>query len=414
VVSRRLWIAGAGGLGLGAALTVALKMRKRSVPTGLVAEPLGLLSLRPGFRVTLLDKAGDSMSDGFRVPAQPDGMGVFVEGDKLVLLRNHELWNAPAGGAYSADAVPAEAYDPEAFGGVSRLVLDRRTLKVESSNLVLTGTLRNCSGGESPWGWISCEEDTSTRHGFAFLCEVSADKLAKPQRIDGYGRFRKEAVAIEPATAIAYLTEDQPDGCLYRFVPKDKAKPFDGELSAMVVEGVRDTGKLAPDARSSVSWVTLSNTVGPVDDLRRRAREKGASIVRRGEGITLREGAAGTEVFFAATAGGSQKRGQILKLEPTAGGGTLSLVVEAGSDDLDAPDNLCVGPHGHIFIAEDGNPPNGIRVITPDGELLTLAVNLAGGEVAGVCMPPSGDVLFANLQQRGVTLAIEGPFTELA
>ncbi len=414
MVSRRVWIAGAGGLGLAAVLTVALKTRKRSIPSGLVAEPLGLLSVLPGFRVTLLEKAGDTMSDGYRVPAQPDGMGVFVEGDKLVLMRNHELWAAPEGGGYTPDAVPPEAYDREAYGGVSRVVVDRRTLKVESSNLVLAGTLRNCAGGQSPWGWISCEEDTTTRHGFAFMCDASAPKLAKAQRIDGYGRFRHEAVAIDTSTSIAYLTEDQPDGCLYRFVPKDKAKPFEGDLSAMAVTGIADTGKLAPDARPTVSWVALDDPASPSDDLRRRAQAEGASIVRRGEGITLFEGANGLEILFAATAGGSAKRGQILKLEPKGEGGSLSLVVEAsGADDLDMPDNLCVGPHGHIFIAEDGNPPNGIRVITPSGELLTLAVNSGGGEVAGVCMPPSGDVLFANLQQRGVTLAIEGPFAEL-
>jgi uncharacterized protein len=415
VVSRRVWLAGAGGIGLGAALTVALKMRKRSVPSGLVDEPLGLLSVLPGFTVKLLDKTGDAMSDGFRVPAQPDGMGVFARGEKLILLRNHELWSSPEGGGYPDDAVPSEAYDREAFGGVSRLVLDRRTLQVESSNLVLTGTLRNCSGGPSPWGWLTCEEDTTTRHGFAFLCDVGADKLAKPQRIDGYGRFRHEAVAIEPATHVAYLTEDQPDGCLYRFVPTDKAKPFDGVLSAMVVSGMSDTGKLGASDTPSVSWVALDDPASPADDLRMRARAKGASIVRRGEGISLRETATGVEVFIAATAGGADKRGQILKLSTAGDEATLSLVVEAtGSGELDMPDNLCLGPNGHVFMAEDGVSPNGIRVITPDGGLLTLAVNRGGGEVAGVCMAPTGDVLFANLQQRGVTLAIEGPFAELA
>ena len=64
-------------------------------------------------------------------------------------------------GPYSASAVPAEAYNPNGFGGVTRVVLDPETLEVISSNLVLAGTIRNCAGGMSPWGWLSCEETVS-------------------------------------------------------------------------------------------------------------------------------------------------------------------------------------------------------------------------------------------------------------
>jgi secreted PhoX family phosphatase len=57
----------------------------------LVPDPRGLLDLPVGFRYEVLDYANAPMSDGYRVPARPDGMGCFDLGNgKLALMRNHE------------------------------------------------------------------------------------------------------------------------------------------------------------------------------------------------------------------------------------------------------------------------------------------------------------------------------------
>ncbi|MHC8863601.1 alkaline phosphatase PhoX [Arenicellales bacterium IMCC57338] len=42
---------------------------------------------------------------------------------------------------------------------------------VKSTNFILTGTSRNCSGGASPYGWLSCEETEEDGHGYVFLCD---------------------------------------------------------------------------------------------------------------------------------------------------------------------------------------------------------------------------------------------------
>jgi len=81
--------------------------------------------------------------------------------------------------------------------------------------------------------------------------------------------------------------------------------------------------------------------------------------------------------------------------------------------ELDMPDNVCFGPDGTLFIAEDGSEPNGVRMLTKDGRVLTLCVSRLPGEIAGVCLSPRGDTLFLNLQNAGVTLAIRGPFAQL-
>ncbi|MHC8733809.1 alkaline phosphatase PhoX, partial [Arenicellales bacterium IMCC56312] len=37
---------------------------------------------------------------------------------------------------------------------------------MKSTNFILTGTSRNCSGGASPYGWLSCEETEEDGHGY--------------------------------------------------------------------------------------------------------------------------------------------------------------------------------------------------------------------------------------------------------
>ena len=39
------------------------------------------------------------------------------------------------------------------------------------------------------------------------------------------------------------------------------------------------------------------------------------------------------------------------------------------------PDNITVSPWGDVFLAEDGAPPNGVRVLKPDGSLHHFARN---------------------------------------
>src|SRR5262245_28794728 len=131
----------------------------------LVPDPAGRLDLAEGFSYAVLDQGGQTMSDGYRVPGNPDGMACF-EGPNgtLVLLRNPGLTTSSRG-PYAAGMAPPQAYDPNVVGGVTRLVVDRATLGRVSSNLVLAGTMQNCAGGPSPWGWLSCEEAFDALHG---------------------------------------------------------------------------------------------------------------------------------------------------------------------------------------------------------------------------------------------------------
>ncbi len=380
---------------------------------GLLRDKDGILDLPPGFSYRVLQRFGQRMSDGYRVPGRPDAMGCFAgQGGRLILMRNHEVTPGDErhGPFLPGQAPPPEAYDPAGRGGVSRIVLDASTLAIDRSNLVLCGTYWNCAGGLSPWGWLSCEETADyAHHGYVFLCSTAAERVQPAQRIASYGRMRHEAAAVDPRTLIAYLTEDRPDGCFYRFVPSSRQQPFAGTLQALRVTGRPgfETRAQRPGARLAVDWVDIAQPDPADDSVRAQAVAKGAAVVCRGEGLWL----AGHEAYFSATAGGPLGRGQVFRLGL---GPQPALEVVAESTDperLDMPDNLCVSPLGQLYVAEDGPGGDFIRRIEPDGAVLPFARNaLSDSEFAGPCFSPDGRTLFVNIQDDGLTLAIRGPF----
>lgn len=401
------------------AATGALARRARaSGGLSMRRDPNGVLHLPAGFGYRILERGGQAMDDGYRVPGRPDAMACFTLPDgKLALMRNHEL---PTGDARSAwgpsGPPPAEAYRPNGSGGVSRLVVDAATGARISSNLVLAGTTLNCAGGVSPWGFLTCEETTEFEHGYVFLCDPQAERVQPPTRIDAYGRFRHEAALVDPDTSIAYLTEDEMDSAFYRCVPRDPQRPREGTLQALrlLSPANADTAQAPVGTSWQIDWVDLPQELvaGPAAGpaLRHVAQQRGACRIVRGEGLVQ----SGRCVFFTATAGGPVGRGQIFALDVDAG--RLS-VVAASSDpnELDMPDNLTVGPGGLLYVAEDGPDGNRLMLCTPDGRVLPFAYNgLSLSEFAGVCFSPDGRFLFVNMQEDALTLAITGPFEQLA
>ncbi len=412
-------------LGLGAAMVAVggatalhrLLSPARPLARGLVRDPSGILDLAEGFRCVVLQRRGDRMTDGFAVPGRPDGMACFPgPGGSLVLMRNHELLPSDSGTVDPARP-PPEAFDPRSQGGVSRLVVDVAAVRagssgaVRSSNLVLAGTNFNCAGGRSPWGWLSCEEDVAPGHGFVFVCATDAERLAPPRPVKAWGRFRHEAAAVDPATLAVYLTEDREDGCLYRSIPHARDAPFEGQLEALTIvdaPGVDGSATAKVGVRRDVGWVPVEDPCPEEDVVRTRARAQGAAAFRRLEGADFADGA----LVFSATNGGAAGAGQIFRLRPTPRGGELELLHESADHaELSMPDNVVVSSWGDVYLAEDGRVPCGIRCLTRGGRLVGLATGaLSGGEFAGLCFAPEGDVLFVNLQADGITLAIVGPF----
>lgn len=407
-LKRRQWLQ---ALGVGAGVLATPPARARATQ-GLRADPRGVLDLPEGFSYRVISRAGERMHDGWRVPGHFDAMGVFELDQTLVLMRNHEIAPGEAhSGPYPAGvAAPPEAYDREAFGGVTRLVLDRDRLTVQREELALCGTHWNCAGGLTPWGWLTCEEIFVPGHGYVFLVPHSGKGLTQARPIRGYGRFRHEAAAVDPATRIAYLTEDREDAAFYRFVPRAPERPFEGKLQALCVRDAPafNTSALKLSDRVAIHWVDVPDPDPKDDDVRLQARALGAASFARTEGMWL----SGAELFMCATTGGPIGRGQILRVRHAGAAPELSVV--AHSEDaatLDMPDNITVAPSGELFVAEDGLQGNCLRRVTRDGVVSEFARNvLSASELSGPCFAPDGRTLFVNIQHDGLTLAIQGPF----
>ncbi|MEM8944755.1 MAG: alkaline phosphatase PhoX [Planctomycetota bacterium] len=417
-------------------------------------DPDRLIDLPADFSYKIVSRAGQVMADELLVPDKPDGMATFAGADGLtIVVRNHEIdpsMQGPfGGGARLLDKVDTKLiYDlgeraRPCIGGTTTVVYDTRNQQVVRQYLSLSGTIRNCAGGPTPWGsWITCEEASDRRglnqhdnhdtlcqedHGYNFEVPASVTVgLHKAVPLKPMGRFRHEAVAVEPKSGIVYQTEDIKDGLIYRFLPKIPGQlRAGGQLQALaLVDHVSadtrnwsDDLKVSPGDRFDVRWIDLDNVESPEDDLRYRGFNAGAARFARGEGMWYADG----DIYFACTNGGAAELGQIWKYTPSVsegkGGesndpGTLELFIEPNNSNLVAnADNLTAAPWGDLVVCEDRSG-DVVRLVgvTPEGECYTLANNRSYGELAGVCFSPDGSTLFVNIQHEGLTLAITGPW----
>ena len=444
------------GFGLGSIAFAGLAARVGSQPpvTGLnevrgygslIRDANNLVDLPKGFSYRVISRLGNIMDDGFLVPNAADGMGAFDLGNgKVALVRNHELGVNDQGLGPFASPVPKnfDAYDRMADdkslplpGGTTTLIYDMKTGQREAEWLSLSGTIRNCSGGITPWGsWLTCEENmtragdgVNNDHGYIFEVPATHRGLVKPVPLKAMGRFNHEAACIDPRTGIAYLTEDRGDGLLYRFIPNEKGKlALGGRLEALafVESDIKDTRnwtgtQVVKGKQYRAKWVPLSEPESPNDDLRKQGAAKGAALFARGEGIFWGEG----ELFFACTNGGIGKYGQIFRYVPAVNEGfpgesdapgMINLHMESTNPAFyNYGDNLCVMPTGHLLVCEDQYTDisdNHIRGVNGAGQTYMIAKSRVQTEFAGACFSPDGSTLFVNMMKPTMTLAIRGPW----
>lgn len=387
---------------------------------------LPLLLLPAGFRYISFGWTGDRMANGNATPNLHDGMAAFDGGNGLVrLVRNHEVGR---GSAFSATR-----YDPQAGGGTTTIEFDGSTATALSTFDSLSGTIRNCAGGPTPWGtWLTCEETTeftAMPHGYVF--EVPAVGQGDPVPIRDMGRFSHEAVAVDPETGVVYLTEDAGTSSgFYKFVPNQPGSlAAGGQLFMLKVGGVKTThhnlyAGFPNNTRFWADWVPIEMPDSTASDMPgnfvwAQGRAQGAATFGRLEGCWYGNG----KIYFVSTDGGAARQGQIWELSPNKG--YIRLVFESpAAATLNAPDNICVSPRGGLVLCEDGSGDQFIHGLTVTGTIFPFAKNNAvlngerngirgdfrGSEFAGACFSADGKWLFVNIQTPGITLAITGPW----
>jgi uncharacterized protein len=276
-------------------------------------------------------------------------------------------------------------------GGVGALRFDADG-EVVGATRILDGTSTNCAGGLTPWGtWLSCEE---VPEGRVWECDPTGARDAEVR--PALGTFKHEAVAVDPDEERLYLTEDEPDGRLYRFTPA--AYPDLGE-------GVLEVAALADD--DTVTWLEVPAPEGRSTPTRAQVPE--STAFDGGEGIWFDSG-----VVYFTTKGDNVVRGYHVA------DARIEVVYDAGTLDdppLTGVDNVTVAPSGDLYVCEDGADMQ-LVLITPDRVVAPFLQVLGqdGSELAGVVFDPSGRRLYVSSQRglggSGATYEVTGPFRE--
>ena len=470
----------AGPLGMLSARTAGAAPPPASAGYGPLV-PKGELALPAEFNYQVIDRQGIPMRDGRPTPGIFDAMGAFPDagggvhgrGDRTILIRNHENRERP--GEIKVVTGPGFEYDETAFGGNTKIVVERRKAGRDAQTgeqlyeysvvdrfAILGGTSTNCAGGELPFKkWMTCEEvvkrsPNGKKHGYNFEIDAMADGPVVAVPIPQMGRFVHEATTWR--AGILYQTEDrslQPDpavgmigSCLYRYIPDQRVgqsgnfAQTTGPLQALAVKGAPRMNMdlvTTPGASFGVEWVPVPEPDHDDDSDNRRDRvpgftptriqaiDNGAAYFDRQEGMWASSQGGGFKVYFDCTTGGPQNLGQVWEYDP--GREVLTLVyISTDRNTLENPDNVTIVPQTQdIFLCEDSAGEQFIRGVTQDGEIYDFARSTTNDtEFCGACFDPDGQTLYVNQQgERGglpdgppdgqaVTYAIYGPFQKRA
>lgn len=372
-----------------------------------IARPLAAqTNCRAGFGPLLEpDRNGVALPAGFRSRVIAYS-GVRVP---TALFRSLDYrWHVyPDGGACFPTADGGWIYvsnseAPGFLGGGASAVRFGSDGEIRDAYRILSDTNINCAGGPTPWGtWLSCEE---IDFGRVWECDVTRDA---PTRRDALGYFKHEAAAVDTIFGHVYLTEDEPDGKLYRFVPRGRTPDGYSDLS----DGVLQVA-MVDDLSGSVFWRSLPNPTPSFFQTPTRHQVAAATVFRGGEGCWAHQGG----VYFT-----TKGDNRVWQLDITTQ--TLRILYDAASSSnpvLRGVDNLTVADDGRVLVAEDGGDMQIVAVDAAGRSVPILQIpHQRDSEITGPAFSPDGARLYFSSQRGnpfgdsegiGITYEVEGPF----
>lgn len=348
--------------------------------------------------IAAIGPLGDPDANGIRVPAGFTARIVAKSATPPVPGKEYAWHSLPDGGATFALADGGFVYVSNSelpiVGGASALRFDASGALVDAYP-ILQKTNVNCAGGPTPWNtWLSCEEFA---RGHVHECDPTGKRPAVMR--PALGTFKHEAATVDPILHHVYLTEDETDGCLYRYVPDRLGSHGFANLAA----GKLEVAEVSADG--SVTWhaVPDPNFEGSVPT---RLQVAAATHFDGGEGIWWHAGV----VYFTAK-GDNRVRAYATETQKMT---VLYDVATSANPILSGVDNVTVSASGDVIVVEDGGDMQVVAIL-PSGELLPLAqiVGYPDSELTGPAFDPSGTRLYFSSQRGargGTTFEITGPF----
>ncbi len=307
-------------------------------------------------------------ANGLMLPAGFQSRIVARSGQPAVASSSYRWHSSPDGGACYATDDGGWIYvsNSEADlrrGGVGAIRFDAAGNVVDSYS-ICDNTSRNCAGGATPWGtWLSCEEFDN---GQVYECDPNGNREAVVRPT--MGTYSHEAVAIDMANDCAYLTEDTPDGGLYRFVSEAGLPDLDNgrlEIAAVVEQ----------EGQKFIAWIQVPDPSASVVPTRRQVPSY--TPFDGGEGIALHEG-----VVYFTTKGDNRVWSYHTDTQQ------LDIIYDAATSSnpiLTGVDNVVITPAGDVLVAEDGGNMQ-IVAISPDLEVFPI-VQIVGQDRSEICGP---------------------------
>lgn len=319
------------------------------------------------------------------------------------------------------------------YNATTKLWQLSRSRAVSFSAPSLVQTIRNCSGGITPWGTVVTAEESVTSNDvnadgmkdYGWLVEIDpATAQVISQNTDGskgklwqMGIMNHENVVINSAGTIAYYGEDGGTNMVYKYVMDTPGNLASGNLYVLKA----DQGLSGGDPVATTgTWIQVPNkTKADQNNTGSLALSLGGTSFNGVEDVDISP--IDGKVYFTAKGLNKTYRFQdngttASQVETFVGGLTTTYSFETAQGTKteawgDGNDNLTFDELGNLWVLQDGGK-NYIWVIAPDHTQANPKVKLfasmpAGSEPTGLTFTPDHKFGFFSVQHPDATISTD-------